>query len=182
MAGEKNLAVDVAEFDSEMAQQRRRSRSREAKYLSLNMQDAADGSEFVGYDVDSAQAKVVHYADGKLVLANTPFYAESGGQVGDTGVIKNESFEFNVTDTKAIGEHIVHFGEIVSGKAPAAGDTVTARIDVHKRRATERNHTVTHLVHKALREVLGSHISQAGSLVHPDYMRFDFTHFAQIYR
>ncbi len=141
---------------------------------------AKGGSEFVGYTQDAVHAQVLQYRDGKLVLTKTPFYAESGGQVGDSGVIKGDRFEFKVTDTKNIGEHIVHFGEIVSGDEPKPGDDVEAAIDVQRRRAAERNHTVTHLVHKALRDVLGDHVQQAGSLVHPDYMRFDFTHFERV--
>ncbi|MBN1465806.1 alanine--tRNA ligase [candidate division KSB1 bacterium] len=179
MAEEKNLTVDSAEFNVEMEKQRQRS-SKLTTYQTIKIDDSRGGSEFVGYTADSAQAHVVQYADGKLVLSITPFYAESGGQVGDVGVIENENMRFTVTDTRTIGEHIVHFGEIVGGGAPKVGDLVTATIDVKRRRATERNHTVTHLVHKALRQVLGNHISQAGSLVHPDYLRFDFTHFERV--
>ena len=180
MAEEKNLTVDVSQFNAEMEKQRERSsQSREAEYKSMVI-EGAKATEFVGYLVDETEAQVVQFEDGKLVLNKTPFYAESGGQVGDTGVIKNESFEFHVADTKYIGEHIVHFGELTSGSTPQLGDTVVAHVDTEKRRATERNHTVTHLAHKALRTVLGEHVHQAGSLVHPDYMRFDFTHFERV--
>ncbi|MBN1559217.1 alanine--tRNA ligase [candidate division KSB1 bacterium] len=181
MAAEKNLTVDSAEFNSEMERQRQRSsKLKDATYQTIQIADSRGGSEFVGYAMDSTEAQVIQYADGRLVLNRTPFYAESGGQVGDAGEIKNDAFQFAVKDTKNIGEHIVHFGEIVRGDAPKPGDVVTATIDVKRRRATERNHTVTHLVHKALRTVLGDHISQAGSLVRPDHMRFDFTHFERL--
>ncbi len=180
MAEEKQLAVDVAEFKSEMEKQRQRSsQSREAEYSSMVIEGAA-ATEFVGYSTDQIEAQVVKFENGKLVLNKTPFYAESGGQVGDTGTIKNESFEFRVHDTKNVGEHIVHFGELVLGDAPRPGEQVVAQVDTPRRRATERNHTVTHLVHKALRTVLGDHVHQAGSLVHPDHMRFDFTHFERV--
>jgi len=181
MAEEKNLRVDVEGFDAEMKKQRQRSsKTQGAKYQTIDMNGAAGASEFVGYDADEADAVVLQYENGKLVLNRTPFYAESGGQVCDSGIIKGEAFEFKVTDVKNIGEHIVHFGEILSGEAPKPGDKVLASIDAERRRATERNHTVTHLVHKALRDVLGDHVQQAGSLVHPDYMRFDFTHFERV--
>lgn len=181
MAEEKNLAVDTAEFNREMERQRQRSsKARDASYETVEFSSTEDGSEFVGYIMDEADSEVLHYEDGRIILKRTPFYAESGGQVGDQGIIKNDHFEFRVTDTKNIGEHIVHIGELVSGKAPHPGDKVSAHVDTEKRRATERNHTVTHLLHKALRTVLGDHVHQAGSLVAPDYMRFDFTHFEKV--
>jgi alanyl-tRNA synthetase len=181
MAEEKNLTVDVDAFNTEMGKQRERSsQGKNAKYQTIDITGAEGASEFVGYDEDAVQAQVVQFDDGKLVLTKTPFYAESGGQVGDSGVIKGENFDFKVEATKNIGEHIVHFGKLLSGDAPEHGDSIKASIDTAKRRAIERNHTVTHLVHKALRQVLGDHVHQAGSLVHPDYMRFDFTHFERV--
>lgn len=180
MAEEKELSVNVAAFNTEMQKQRERSSKTRATYQSIDIEGAEGGSEFVGYSQDSIEAHIVQFSDGKIVLDKTPFYAESGGQIGDSGVIKNDNFEFKVNDTKYIGEHIVHMGELVTGTAPQRGDTVIATVDVQKRRATERNHTVTHLVHKALRTVLGEHVQQAGSLVHPDHMRFDFTHFERL--
>lgn len=180
MAEEKNLAIDVGEFNIEMEKQRERSSQSRAGYQSIDMQGGVGGSEFVGYSEESVTAKVIQCDNNKLVLDKTPFYAESGGQVGDSGVIRNDAFTFKVNDTKYIGEHIVHIGELVSGRAPKVGDIVCASVDIKKRRATERNHTVTHLVHRALRTVLGEHVHQAGSLVHPEYMRFDFTHFERV--
>jgi len=181
MAREKGLSVDVEEFNREMDRQRERSsKARDVSYETISVAAGAKGSEFVGYYLDETDSEVLHYEDGRLILTVTPFYAESGGQVGDKGVIKGKDFEFQVKDTRYVGEHIVHFGKLVSGRAPNPGDQVTAIIDKNNRRATERNHTVTHLVHKALRTVLGEHVHQAGSLVHPDYMRFDFTHFEKV--
>ncbi len=181
MAEEKNLIVNITEFNHEMERQRQRSsKARDAIYETVDFHSTENGSEFVGYVMDEVESNVLHYEEGRIILKRTPFYAESGGQVGDQGIIKNMDFEFHVTDTKSIGEHIVHLGTLVSGNAPRAGDHVISRVDVEKRRATERNHTVTHLLHKALRTVLGDHVHQAGSLVGPDYMRFDFTHFEKV--
>jgi len=181
LAEEKGLTVDVSAFNEEMEQQRERSqKERKAVYESLDIDPATVKSEFIGYVEDAVETQVSHCEEGKLVLQRTPFYAESGGQLGDTGMIKNEYFEFRVDNTRYIGEVIVHFGELVSGCAPAVGDKVTATIDINKRRATERNHTVTHILHKALRQTLGEHVHQAGSLVGPDYLRFDFSHFEKV--
>lgn len=178
MAEEKNLSVDVQAFNREMdAQRQRSSKSKTEGYQTIELSGDMPATEFVGYERDEVYSEVLKYEQGKLVLTVTPFYAESGGQVGDSGIIKNDSFEFRVKDTKKIGGHSVHLGELVSGNSPQPGDKVFAQIDSAKRRRTERNHTVTHLVHKSLRSVLGDHVQQAGSLVHPDYMRFDFTHF-----
>ena len=182
MAREKGLSVDVAEFDRQMAKQRERSsQARTAVFETIDVQLPNEvSSEFVGYQVDEIETEVIHYEDGRMVLQRTPFYTESGGQVGDTGKIANDGFEFNVRDTKKVGDHIVHIGEIELGNTPETGIKVVAGVDVEKRRATERNHTATHLLHKALRTILGEHVQQAGSLVHPEYLRFDFTHFEKV--
>ena len=113
-----------------------------------------------------------------LVLDVTPFYAESGGQVGDTGYITNDNFKMQVNDCRKTSDgKYLHIGKVVSGSVQT-GDKVTATIDIERRKATARNHTVTHLLHKALRNVLGDHVHQAGSLVTPERLRFDFTHFS----
>jgi len=180
MAEEKGLSVDVPGFTREMDLQRERSgKDTKAVYETINI-TAKEKSEFVGYEQDETETEIIHAEKIRLILKQTPFYAESGGQVGDTGKISNDNFSFNVTNTRYVGEHIVHFGELITGDLPQAGDPVIAKINIKNRRATERNHTVTHLLHKALRTVLGDHVHQAGSLVHPDYMRFDFTHFEKI--
>ncbi len=182
MAAEKNLSVDVAGFEAEMEEQRQRSsRARDVSYEKIEV-DAVmgEGSQFRGYQVDILETELIHYEPGRIVLRESPFYAESGGQVGDRGEIGNDHFRFAVETTKHVGEHIVHFGELREGSAPVPGERVEASIDAERRRATERNHTVTHLVHRALRTVLGEHVQQAGSLVAPDYMRFDFTHFEKM--
>ncbi|MBN2356228.1 alanine--tRNA ligase [candidate division KSB1 bacterium] len=182
MAQEKNLSVDVKAFEKEMAGQRERSnRRRDAEYRALDLTSIkGSSSKFVGYERDEMHTTVLHYDAQRIILKETPFYAESGGQVGDTGTIENEHFKFKVDTTRYVGEHIVHFGKLASGTPPKVNDRVLAKIDVDKRRATERNHTVTHLIHRALRTLLGEHVHQAGSLVAPDYMRFDFTHFEKM--
>ncbi len=181
MAEEKGLSVDTEAFNSEMEQQRERSgKDRKLVYDTIQVDAGEEKSEFVGYIKDETETEILHYEQGRIVLRHSPFYAESGGQVGDTGHIFNDHFKFRVENTKNMGEHIVHIGELESGTPPKAGDSVYAEINIEKRRATERNHTVTHLLHKALRTVLGDHVHQAGSLVHPDYMRFDFTHFEKV--
>ncbi|MBN1543002.1 alanine--tRNA ligase [candidate division KSB1 bacterium] len=181
MAQEKGLQVDASSFQVEMEKQRKRSTgSREAVYQTVDVDESLGGSEFVGYIADEIETQVVAAEDKRLILRETPFYAEGGGQVGDRGWIENDHIRFQVEDTKQIGEHIVHFGRLQEGSLPDTGDPVRARIDTARRRATERNHTVTHLLHKALRQVLGEHVHQAGSLVHPDYMRFDFTHYEKV--
>ncbi|MFH1436015.1 MAG: alanine--tRNA ligase-related protein, partial [Pseudomonadota bacterium] len=115
-----------------------------------------------------------------LVLDRTPFYSESGGQVGDSGVIEGRGFRFNVHDTGKIGDIAIHYGEIEKADLGSLPEKVTARVDEARRWDTAANHTATHLLHWALRKVLGEHCTQQGSLVRPDYLRFDFTHPAQV--
>ena len=132
-------------------------------------------TEFVGYSETQAEAQIVAMSEGKLVLNRTPFYAESGGQVGDTGEIVGPNGRARVTDTRKSGKIWVHSVEI-EGEL-SEGDTVTATVDVARRRAIERAHSATHLLHAALREHLGDHVQQRGSLVEGDRLRFDFVHF-----
>ncbi len=149
-------------------------------------------TEFVGYDSTSVEdVKVAALInknneqvdqlnagdEGLIVLDKTPFYAESGGQVGDVGTVSSQDFSAKVFDTFApVKEYVLHKSKIESGSVKV-GDVVSAQVDVDKRDATRRNHTATHLAHSALREVLGTHVKQAGSVVAPNYLRFDFTHY-----
>ena len=138
-----------------------------------------DHSIFEGYLNDQIETKIVNYAfeDENLILVlyQTPFYAESGGQIGDTGIIKNSDFSARVLDTQKNGEFILHFCQIDSG---AIGDnlSVNCAIDLTRRKKIKNNHTATHLLHQAVKDTLGNHVNQAGSLVDPDYLRFDITH------
>ncbi|OGG49542.1 MAG: alanine--tRNA ligase [Candidatus Handelsmanbacteria bacterium RIFCSPLOWO2_12_FULL_64_10] len=188
MASEKGLSVDVEGFQQEMERQRARSREATKALFTGGVRgsmDAVSGdhSRFVGYEETLAEATVVRCDAGEegrvdLVLSVTPFYAESGGQIGDTGRIRGKDFEIAVEDTIRVDGAILHRGRQIAGDlraVPAA--RVTAQIDAERRIATARNHTATHLFHAALRSVLGDHVHQAGSLVAPDRLRFDFTHF-----
>lgn len=198
---EEGMDIDEAGFAEEMKQQKERARSARAK---SNYMGAADTvynelpveleTKFAGYDIyDVANAKIValvandkittqaEAGDGVAVLLDrTPFYAESGGQVGDHGTIKTETGTVQITNcVKVVGGKIAHLGEVTEGTI-LEGQTACASIDETLRMASARNHSATHLLHKALRTVLGSHVEQAGSYVSADRLRFDFTHFAAL--
>jgi alanyl-tRNA synthetase len=186
IAAERSLSVDEAEFTAEMQKQKDRSRAATAidteDWVVVN---EGNTNEFVGYDSLETKAKVLRYrkvkAKGKeayqVVLDKTPFYAESGGQVGDTGELVTESGKVKIVDTKKENDVIIHFAE----KLPAnIGGTVDAKVDTVKRKNTAIHHSATHLLHAALRKVLGDHVAQKGSLVNADYLRFDFSHFSKM--
>jgi alanyl-tRNA synthetase len=186
IASEKNLVVDEAGFDTEMQQQKNRSRAAGTVDTEDWVVLSDSGfSEFIGYDSAEIKSRVVKYrkikAKGKeawqLVLEATPFYAESGGQAGDTGVLDFEGEIIPVTDTKKENNLIIHFTDSLPAKVDGA---VTARIDKSKRQSTAIHHTATHLLHAALRRVLGTHVAQKGSLVNEEHLRFDFSHFAKL--
>ena len=196
---EEGMEIDEDAFTAEMKAQKERARSARAK---SNYMGAAETvynelpveleTAFAGYDVyDVANAKIVALVANEAVaetaqagdtvavfLDRTPFYAESGGQVGDQGVIKTETGVVKVTNcVKVVGGKIAHMGEVTEGLVQV-GEMACASIDVELRMASSRNHSATHLLHKALRAVLGTHVEQAGSYVSADRLRFDFTHFA----
>lgn len=186
IGSEQGLHVDEAAFNFEMQQQKTRSRAATA----LDTGDwviVKEGgtTQFVGYDSLEAEASIMKYrkvsAKGiesyQLVLDTTPFYAESGGQVGDTGelIFPNESIQ--IIDTKKENDLIIHFAEVLPENVSAP---VHAKVDAVKRVSTAIHHSATHLLHAALREVLGTHVAQKGSLVNEDYLRFDFSHFAKV--
>jgi alanyl-tRNA synthetase len=190
---ERGLSVDEAGFHAAMAKQKAAGRAAGKFKMDKALDYGGAGNEFVGYDKLEAPAKVVAlYLEGAavaelkagqqgiVVLDNTPFYAESGGQVGDEGAISTPSARFAVGDTQKIKADVFgHHGTLESGTL-SVGDAVTASVDTAQRAATMRNHSVTHLMHKALREVLGDHVQQKGSLVDADKTRFDFTHNAPV--
>jgi alanyl-tRNA synthetase len=193
---EREIEADLAGYESEMEAQRVRARASSSFKMTGNVHyDGAD-TEFEGYDSVSADAKVLALykgseavqslsagEEGIVVLDNTAFYAEGGGQVGDTGEISaagGVSALFDVTDTQKIKAAVFgHSGKVARGKL-SVGDSVTATIDLHKRQATARNHSATHLLHGALRKVLGGHVAQKGSLVNHERTRFDFAHNAPV--
>ncbi len=197
---QRGFKLDREGFEAELEKQRQRARESwkggVAKQVSQVYQKIVEKgrSEFTGYTgVDLAGSKVtalikngetvdalVAGDEGEVALSRTPFYAESGGQIGDTGVIENEETRLLVTHTQSpISGVIVHKVLVEQGRLKV-GDTVNAHVDAEKRARTMANHTATHLLHAALREVLGPHVKQAGSLVAPDRLRFDFTHFAPL--
>jgi alanyl-tRNA synthetase len=190
---ERNVTLDEAGFAAAMEQQKKTARAAGKFKMAANVEYAGEKNKFVGYDSLVHNSHVVAlYADGVkveelkagqdgiVVLDTTPFYAESGGQVGDKGLIKAGAGVFEVEDTLKIQADVFgHHGTLQSGSLKV-GDTVDAQVDEAKRARTIRNHSATHLMHKALREVLGSHVQQKGSLVDPDKTRFDFAHNAPL--
>ncbi len=193
VAREHGLTVDMAGFERCMEAQREKARSAshfEAETDAEAISRLGVHTEFSGYDHVEDQAQVAALlADeqsvdqlqagqaGSVILERTPFYAESGGQVGDTGVLIGSSgAEFAVEDTRKQGDTIVHIGHLRKG-ALKTGETVTARVDAQRRQAIVLNHSATHLMHAALRQVLGDHVQQKGSLVTPERLRFDFSHY-----
>ncbi|EFG1260520.1 alanyl-tRNA synthetase [Escherichia coli KTE27] len=186
---ERNIKVDEAGFDAAMEEQRRRAREASgfgADYNAMIRVDSA--SEFKGYDHLELNGKVTAlFVDGKavdainagqeavVVLEQTPFYAESGGQVGDKGELKGANFSFAVEDTQKYGQAIGHIGKLAAGSLKV-GDAVQADVDEARRARIRLNHSATHLMHAALRQVLGTHVSQKGSLVNDKVLRFDFSH------
>jgi len=187
IARERDLTIDEAGFEVEMAAQRQRARDAGKFAVDYNSIVKVEGeTQFDGYDATTGQGQIVAiYKDGEqvdevvegdealIVLNQTPFYAESGGQIGDTGLFKNETGIFEVQDTKKSGGAFVHQGIVTMGSLKAA-QTVEAIVKADIREATARNHSATHLLHAALRQVLGAHVQQKGSLVASDILRFDF--------
>ncbi len=192
----RNLTVDLGGFDAAMAAQKAAARaawsgSGEAatETVWFGIREREGATEFLGYDADAAQGKIVAIVkdgvevqaleageSGAILTNQTPFYAESGGQTGDTGVITEGASTFTVADTvKKLGALHAHVGKLGEGRL-RVGDEVTLTIDTARRSATRANHSATHLLHEALRRVLGDHVTQKGSLVAPDRLRFDFSH------
>ena len=190
IARERELAIDEKGFEAAMDGQRERARA--ASKFGVAGGDALKTdvkTEFLGYEGTEASSEIValfkdgqavdelaNGDDGAVVLASTPFYAESGGQIGDNGILVDEGKLFRVDDTQKSGDANVHFGTVEQG-ALKVGDKIEAVVDADRRQAVRLNHTATHLMHAALRQVLGDHVTQKGSLVAPDRLRFDFSHY-----
>jgi alanyl-tRNA synthetase len=186
IARENGLSIDEQAFDHELQIQKDRSRAatavETADWVQVNPDET---TEFIGYDYTSAEVRIIKYRKVsqkqkdffQLVLNQTPFYPEGGGQVGDKGILRNEASTISIFDTKKENNLIIHLTE----KIPVElGGVFTAQIDVDKRNLSADNHSATHLLHHALRSVLGKHVEQKGSLVNPSNLRFDFSHFAKI--
>ena len=186
VALEKGLNVDETGFEVEMQKQKKRSRAASVADTEDWITLAENGSsKFIGYHTFETESKILKYRKTKIqgkesfqiILDNTPFYAESGGQVGDTGVLIFDNEKIPVVNTRKENDLIIHFIE----KLPANIDAkVIAKIDLEKRMRTAIHHSATHLLHAALRKVLGNHVSQKGSLVNDEYLRFDFSHFSKV--
>lgn len=184
------LSIDEEGFQKELEKQKNRSREATAvdtgDWILVGGRKAEDGGrKFIGYKQLDGDSKIIQYrkvkAKGKeqfqIVLDKTPFYAESGGQVGDTGVLESANEKINITDTKKENGIIIHFAD----KLPENfAQTFIAKVNTEKRYLTENNHSSTHLLHAALRSVLGTHVEQKGSLVNDEYLRFDFSHFSKV--
>lgn len=193
VARERNLTVDEAGFEKAMEAQRERARSASNFGASAKGKISYNGAtQFIGYSQDDADAKIMAIfvneksvesaTEGQeaiVLLDATPFYAESGGQVGDTGSLTEGMNSFHVSHCQKQGANHLHLGQITAGTIKV-GQTIHAQIDVLARRSSERNHSATHLLHAALRTVLGTHVQQKGSLVQPERLRFDFSHFEPI--
>jgi alanyl-tRNA synthetase len=189
IARERQLQVDMQGYEREMELQRERARA--ASRFGVDQRGGTQieaHTEFCGYESTAGNSRVVALLrDGQpvealragqnaeVVLERTPFYAESGGQVGDSGELRSSNGRFEVADTQKRGKAFVHIGRLLTGELHT-GDEVAAQIDVRRRNAIRLNHSATHLLHAALRQVLGTHVTQKGSLVAPDRLRFDFSH------
>jgi alanyl-tRNA synthetase len=193
VARERGLTIDRERFEAAMNEQRRRSQEASKFGVDLAAGAALEArTVFRGYETLSASGRVVSLLkqgapvealtegeEGEVVLDHTPFYAEAGGQVGDTGELSASGTRFVVSDTQKRGAAHVHLGRLVQGSI-RVGDTLEAQVDGARRQATVLNHSATHLLHAALRQVLGTHVQQKGSLVAPDRLRFDFAHFQPV--
>ena len=193
VARERGLTIDQAGFEAAMEQQRRRSQESskfgadqgavakvDAQTVFRGYEELSTAGQVVALLKGGAAVQELTAADkGEVVLDRTPFYAESGGQVGDAGELTGPDVRFGVSDTQKRGAAHAHIGEVTQGTI-RIGDTLDARVDAKRRQATVLNHTATHLLHAALRAVLGTHVQQKGSLVAPDRLRFDFAHFQAV--
>jgi alanyl-tRNA synthetase len=193
IARERGLTLDYEGYEQAMERQRERARAASKFGIDYNAAGVSiEGStEFTGYDHVDDQSAVRTVLVGEeqrtarageeavVVLERTPFYAESGGQVGDTGLLTWSGGRFRVTDTRKEGDNHLHVGTVIEGEI-LPGLNVDARIDHERRERTKRNHSATHLLHAALRNILGEHVTQKGSLVDPDKLRFDFSHFEAV--
>ena len=189
MARERGLAVDTVGFEKELEGQRQRARAATREQQRMASGDgqpiAGEHSRFTGYDelvldTEVVEAEVDGDGNVKLYLMATPFYAESGGQVGDCGQVVGDGFALDVVQTLHSRGGIAHIGRLSKGSAESIGGRAKATVDETARLSASRNHTATHLFHEALRRTLGAHVAQMGSLVAPSRLRFDFSHFAHL--
>ena len=180
IARERGLTVDEDGYHTCLAEQRARSRAARKSHAIEATKVSIDAvSRFMGYNATETSSAVLHVEGNAIVLAETPFYVEMGGQVSDTGQIVVGGIPFRVEDVRKHGDAIIHICE--TDVDASIGDSAMAQVDAPRRKDIEREHSVTHLLHESLRRVLGSHVQQAGSLVAPNHLRFDFAHFERIH-
>lgn len=197
IAKDEGFSLDIDGYKKEMEIQRRMAQKSFKKEVVVSeglkkLVEKGIKTEFLGYETLKAESEIVAiFSDGRqkerisegedaeIILSKTPFYGEAGGQVGDTGYIRKDKAIFRVNDTKKAGDLIIHIGKLEKGSL-SSGDLVQAQVDEERRKKIMANHTATHLLHAVLRDILGEHVKQAGSLVAPDRLRFDFSHFSQI--
>ncbi len=179
MAREAGYKVDIEGFNKNMQEQKERSRAaRKVNSQEAEIPEVDEVSEFIGYNTIETEAKILWVEDNKVVLDKTPFYAESGGQVSDYGTLTIAANQYDVIDVKKVGDAIIHICD--RDVEQLIGGSALAKVDETRRQSIKRNHSATHILHEALRTVLGTHVQQAGSSVAPDYLRFDFNHFEKV--
>jgi len=179
IARERGIGVDENGFNINMKEQKERSRAaRKVTHQEVEIPTVSFSTKFVGYESLTAEAEVLYVKDNVIVLSETPFYTESGGQVSDSGTITLGGSTYNVEEMKKTNDTIFHICD--RNLEELVGSKAFAQVDAESRMASMRNHTATHIMHEALRRILGEHIQQQGSLVSPDYLRFDFNHFSKV--
>jgi alanyl-tRNA synthetase len=179
LAEENGLTVDLKGFEEQMKAQKERSRkARKIHHQEVELKLPDLFTEFTGYNKLTTEARVLYVDENKIIFDKTPFYVESGGQISDTGEFILAGEKYNVIDLKKVGDAIIHFTD--KEIENLVGETALLTVDSYRRKKIMKNHSATHLLHEALRQVLGDHIKQAGSLVAPDYLRFDFNHFEKV--
>src|SRR6056297_132509 len=185
---EKDLKVDENGFKNRMEEQRKRGKeswkgNQKEEDFSFIVDEGIEKTDFLGYEKLEAESKLIYMKDSdsgyQLIFEKTPFYAESGGQVGDTGKITGDNLLFEVTDTKKVNDVFIHIGNLKDGELKK-GKSYSLIVDKKRRKAIARNHTATHILHRVLKEVLGEHVNQAGSMVAENRLRFDFTHMSKL--
>jgi alanyl-tRNA synthetase len=179
LARERNIAVDTEGFTTLMAAQRERSRNARKQHIQQVETESTDAvSTFTGWSSLEVESEVLYAHENQIITAATPFYVEMGGQTGDTGSIIMGGNTYSVIDTRKNGQAIIHFCD--TDVEPLQGTIARLQVDQNRRWDIQRNHSATHLVHEALRRVLGTHVQQSGSLVAPEHLRFDFSHFQKV--
>lgn len=179
LARERELGVDIGQFTVLMNQQKERSRAaRKAHIQEVELPSIEEKTTFTGWDELETESKVLFIKENQIVLESSPFYVEMGGQQADLGEIVLGGNRYGIIDVRKSGSAIIHFAD--SDVEPLVGDMALAKVDTERRWDIQRNHSVTHILHEALRRVLGTHVQQSGSLVAPEHLRFDFSHFQKL--